>query len=373
MNITIPKGITRIAPMILDDNCRSWHEKEADQAVAEYPLYEHAHIERLVIPESVDIPHAERFSPFASYKQRPFVCNQATHCQRIEIACIENHSPHLLVEDGVLYSADKSRLIYCFEEKRSFVVPQSVTTIEPYAFSLQHSLAKIILHDDITFIGDAAFMACGALEEVLVPKQIKKISDDCFDGCTSLSRVVLPDGLEAIGRNAFRQCKALKQIKLPDTLIYIRGFEGCSALQEIEIPAGVERINDFMFCSSLRKVRLHEGVKRIDDYAFRYCANLTEINFPEGLEYVGARAFYPASLAKLVFPASLQAIGCEAFYHNAKLRSLEFRSANTKIDQAAFACCPLLFKRLIRRPDDLQINDDVFEVDSGLDKYGFWD
>ena len=126
MNITIPKGITRIAPMILDDNCRSWHEKEADQAVAEYPLYEHAHIERLVIPESVDIPHAERFSPFASYKQRPFVCNQATHCQRIEIVHIENHSPHLLVEDGVLYSATIDLMTMMFSDigKTMIKVPE---------------------------------------------------------------------------------------------------------------------------------------------------------------------------------------------------------------------------------------------------------
>lgn len=373
MNITISQGITRIAPMILDYNCRSWREKAADQAVEEYPLYEHAHIEKLVIPESVNIPYDEQFSPFASYKQRAFVSNAPTACQKIYIDKIENHSPHLLVEAGALYSADKSRLIYCFEEKSSFVVPQSVTTIEPYAFCLQHSLAQIILHDAITFIGNAAFMACRALEEIVIPKQIKHIPADCFDGCTSLSRVVLPDGLEGIGSCAFRQCKALKQIKLPDSLKYTRGFEGCSALQEIEIPRSVEQISDFMFCSSLSKVILHEGVKRISDYAFRYCNNLIEINFPEGLEYIGQRAFYPASLGRLSFPESLQEIGCEAFYHNSKLHYVEFKSSDVKIDQAVFACCPLLFKKFIRKPDEMAINNDVFIEDPGIDKYGFWD
>ena len=371
--IVIPKGITRIAPMMLDSNDRTWRKKKNENIPEEFPLYQYGHIGTLVIPASIDIPHDERYSPFASYKQRGFVWNHPTEWQKIHIRKIKNNSPHLLVEDGVLYSADKNRLIYCFEEKRSFVVPQSVTTIEPYAFCLQKELKNVKMHDGITTIGNAAFMACSALEEVVIPKQIKIISDDCFDGCTSLCKVTLPEELEGIGHSAFRQCRALEDIQLPNSLTFLNGFEGCSSLQEIEIPAGVERIEGFMFCYSLRKVVLREGVKRIDGYAFRYCGNLEEINFPEGLEYIGERAFYPASLSRVSFPASLQEIGCEAFYHNSKLHYVEFKSNVAKIGKAAFACCPLLFKKFIRRPDDMEIKDDVFIQDTTFDKFGFWD
>lgn len=367
--VVIPKGIARIGPMILDPNGRRWREKNGIHS-EEFPLCQYGRIGTLVIPDSVDIPHDDRYSPFASYRQRGFVCNHPTEWQKIHIRDIENHSPHLSVEDGVLYSADKSRLIYCFGEKSSFVIPQSVTTIEPYAFCLQKGLKEVVFHDDVTFIGDAAFMACSALEEVMIPKRIRHIADDCFDGCVSLRRITLPEGLEGIGHCAFRQCRALREIHLPDSITYVKGFEGCSALQEIEIPAGVERIEGFMFCDSLRKVVLHEGVRRIDGYAFRYCNNLSEINFPEGLEYIGERAFYPAALERLVFPGSLREIGCEAFYHNSKLRYVEFGSDVPKIAQAAFACCPL---RSIRRPDDMEIKDDVFVQDTTLDKFAFWD
>ena len=190
-----------------------------------------------------------------------------------------------------------------------------------------------------------------------------------------LRKVTLPEGLEGIGHRAFRQCKALNEIRLPNNLTYLNGFEGCSALREVDVPAGIERIEafSFMFCDSLRKVVLHEGIKRIDGYAFRYCDNLEEINFPEGLEYIGDRAFYPASLSRLSFPASLQEIGSEAFYHNGKLHFVEFKSNVEKIGKAAFACCPLLFKKFIRKPDGMEIKDDVFIEESGLDKYGFWD
>lgn len=373
--VTIPEGMTRIAPMILDSNLKRYREKRNGNHPEEFPLHSYDSIGTLVLPSSVDILHNERYSPFASYKQRGFVWNHPTEWKKIHILHIDNHSLYLRVEDGVLYSADKSRLIYCFEEKTSFVVPESVTTIDPYAFCLQIKLKEIVLHNGITSIGNAAFMACSALKEMVVPKQVKKISCDCFDGCTSLRRIILPDGLEGIGSCAFRQCKSLEKIQLPDTVKDMNAgcFEGCATLREIEIPAGVENIGGFMFCSSLQKVILHKGAKRINSYAFRFCDHLKEINLPEGLEYIGDRAFYPASLKKLVFPVSLQNIGCEAFYHNKWLRSIEFKSNATKIEQAAFACCPLLFKKFIHKPEGMEIKDDVFIEDSGLDKFGFWD
>lgn len=371
--VVIPDGATSIAPMLLDANLYRWMEKKEPEFPNEFSLCQYSHISKLVIPTSVNIPHNDRYSPFASYRQRGFVWNHPTEWKAVQIDQIENHSHYLVIEDGVLYSADKSRLIYCFEQKASFVVPKSVTTIEPYAFCMQESLKKIVLHNDITSICDAAFMACSALREVVIPKHIKMISCDCFDGCTSLIKVVLHDGLERIGYCAFRQCKSLTHIDLPDTLKEIDSFEGCSSLREIEIPAGVEVIRGFMFCDSLRKVILHEGVRQISSYAFRYCKNLKEINFPEGLEYIGARAFYPAALSRLVFPASLREIESEAFYHNHRLRLIEFKSNVKDIDQAAFAGCPILFRKYITKPEDMDIADNVFVEDPGLDKYGFWD
>lgn len=366
--IAIPDGITRIAPA--DFFCG--RKKENTNPAEDFPLYQYDSIDTLVIPSSVDIPHNEYSSPFASYRQRSFVWNYPTDCRKIHISNIENHSPRLAVEDGVLYSADKSRLIYCFGDKTYFTVPQSVTVIEPYAFCLQEGLKEIVLHNGITSIGNAAFLACSALEEVVIPQQIKAIPNDCFDGCTALRKVALPDGLKHIGHDAFRRCTALEEIRLPDTLEYVNSFEGCSALREINIPAGVEDIGGFLFCSSLRKVILHKGVKRISGYAFRYCENLAEINFPEGLQSIGARAFYPSSLTELIFPASLQEIESEAFYYNGKLHSVKFNSC-VGIDQAAFACCPLLFKWAIRKPQNMKIKKDVFIQDTRLDKYGFWD
>ena len=72
----------------------------------------------------------------------------------------------------------------------------------------------------------------------------------------------------------------------------------------------------------------------------------------------------------MVFPTSLEEIGSEAFYHNKALRRITFNSS-VNIDQAAFACTPAL--KLILKPKEMKIDDDVFAQDTALDKFGFWD
>jgi hypothetical protein len=371
--VAIPPGETQISPMRLF----SFHPSERSLKETDcngFPLYRYDNIGTLVIPESISIPHnAEGLSPFASHEQYPFVCNNPVKSRKIHIDYIENHSPHLAIEEGVLYSSDKSRLIFCYDDKTSFVIPRSVTTIEPFAFCQQRNLREISLHEGIVSIGESSFMGCDSLEEIVLPPKITDIPYACFDGCESLSDVQLPFGLKTIGHAAFRNCRRLPNIRLPMSLRVINGFDGCSSLREIEIPSGVEGITGFMFCDSLRKVRLHAGVKRIDDYAFRYCDKLRSINFPDGLEYIGARAFYPSSIHRAVFPDSLREIGDEAFYYNSKLSSLSFASKEIEIGTSAFACCPRLSRMLIRKPKSMKISDKVFIQDKSLDKFGFWD
>lgn len=177
--VTIDEGFTRIVPMLLDFYGGK-EDKDDNNSKEVFPLYKYDNIEILVISSSIVIPHSEKYSPFAAHEQRSFVCNWPTKCKKIRISRIENHSPNLLVEDGVIYSADKSRLIYCFEEKTSFVIPQTVTTIELFAFCHQTKLEKIVLHNEIISIGDSAFLACCSLKEVVIPKQVKRISWNCF-------------------------------------------------------------------------------------------------------------------------------------------------------------------------------------------------
>ena len=138
---------------------------------------------------------------------------------------------------------------------------------------------------------------------------------------------------------------------------------------EIDIPSSVKEIDGFMFCNNLRKVILHSGVREIRDYAFRFCERLATINFPEGLETIGVRAFYPSNMVRAVFPNSLKRIGAEAFYHNERLLYIKFLS-NVSVGDCAFACCPII---RIKKPDDMVFGDKVFVQDTSYDKFAFWD
>ena len=254
-------------------------------------------------------------SPFATYEQRPYVCAAPTECFKVQISEIDNQSDFITLKDGVLYSKDMNRLIFCWQEKEYFSVPQSVKVIEPFAFCLQKNLRNIELHNNIVSIGNAAFMGCEALEHIAIPRSVMEIESDTFDGCISLKSVELHDEITQIGRHAFRHCDALQKIVLPRNLKYLNSFECCYSLHEIDIPSSVKEIDGFMFCDNLRKVILHSGVRKIRDYAFRFCKRLAIINFPEGLETIGARAFYPSRMVKVIFPNSLKKIETEAFYY----------------------------------------------------------
>ena len=308
-------------------------------------------------------------SPFATYEQRPYVCAAPTKCFKVQISEIDNQSDHITIKDGVLYSKDMSRLIFCWQEKEYFSVPQSVKVIEPFAFCLQKRLRNIELHSDIISIGNAAFMGCEALGHIVIPRSVMEIKSDTFDGCISLKKVELHDAITEIGSHAFRHCEALQDIILPQSLQYLNSFECCYSLREIDIPSSVKEIGGLMFCGNLRKVILHNGVREIRDYAFRFCKRLATINFPEGLETIGIRAFYPSNMVRAVFPNSLKRIGAEAFYHNERLLYIKFLS-NASVGDCAFACCPII---RIKKPDDMVFGDKVFEQDTSYDKFAFWD
>ena len=322
----------------------------------------------LHLPKSLRI-EMQYESPFASYEQRPYVCAAPTKCFKVKISEIDNQSDYITLKDGVLYSKDMSRLIFCWQEKEMFYVPQSVKVIEPFAFCLQTRLRNIELHDDIISIGNSAFMGCEALEHIVIPRSVMVIKSDTFDGCISLKRVELHDEITQIGRNAFRHCEALHDIILPRNLKYLNSFECCYSLHKIDIPSSVKEIGGFMFCGNLRKVILHNGVRKIRDYAFRFCKRLATINFPEGLETIGIRAFYPSNMVRAVFPNSLKRIGAEAFYHNERLLYIKFLS-NASVGDCAFACCPII---RIKKPDDMVFGDKVFDQDTSYDKFAFWD
>ena len=139
-----------------------------------------------------------------------FVFDQCNKLKRIEVAA---ESTTFTSVDGVLFSADKSTLVYCPNGRSgTYAVPDGVTTI-----------------------GATAFAHCALLEGVSLPAGVTRIEASAFQDCNHLKAFTLPQGVEEIGDYAFGMCQKLTEILIPHsvTVLGIRAFAGCMGLSKV--------------------------------------------------------------------------------------------------------------------------------------------
>ncbi|MDY3120847.1 leucine-rich repeat protein [Porphyromonas somerae] len=124
---------------------------------------------------------------------------------------INNLSPYFCIEDEVLFTADKTRLVAYCSSKTIYSVPSTVKTI-----------------------GDSAFWDCENLTSITLPKGLETIGNGAFSWCKNLTSITLPEGLKTIGIYAFYLCKSLTSITLPEGLKTVRksAFYGCTNLDD---------------------------------------------------------------------------------------------------------------------------------------------
>lgn len=141
------------------------------------------------------------------------------------------------------------------------IIPESVTTIESFAFT--GSWALISIPSTVTKIGSFAFSGCGCLDirgntnlfGITIPERITEIEEGVFHNCTWLENVVIPSGVISIGNRAFEGCSALTSITIPDTVTSIgeKAFYNCTQLKEIKIPINTTIGKDaFAGCDNLK-------------------------------------------------------------------------------------------------------------------------
>jgi len=138
----------------------------------------------------------------------------------------------------------------------------------------------------------------------------------------------------------------LKDLDLGDSILvdrpYLNDFTYHSKLERFVCPKNLEGTNDYSAFEDeahLKAVVIPETFKEFGDSTFFCCEKLEEINFPDGLERIGAFSFSGTVLKLVKIPAKVSSIECAAFSACNALEYFEIDGANphfTTIDGVIF-------------------------------------
>ena len=178
------------------------------------------------------------------------------------------------------------------EEVTEVVIPDTVTSILPYAFARIPSITSVKIPDSVTSIGEKAFYDCSGLTSITIPNSITSIGGVAFSYCSGLTSITIPDSVTSIGESAFSSCSGLTSITIPNSVTSIGSwaFRGCTDLTSITIPNSVTSIGGYAFdcCKSLTSITIPYSVTTIGIGALRGCDKLDTIiieNTPENITF----------------------------------------------------------------------------------------
>ena len=214
--------------------------------------------------------------------------------------------------------------VSCNSSLTSVTIPNSVKTINDYAFYGCGKLTSVTIPESVTSIGSLVFYGCGRLNSVTIPNSVTYIGDDAFYGC-GLTSIVIPYGIKYIRNGTFFQCRNLESVTIPNSVISIgsSAFYECEKLTSVTIPEGVTSIGAraFYYCHNLTSVNIPKNIKKIEESTFHSTA-ISCITLPEGLEEIGSWAFYGTYLTSIVIPENVKSIGYKAFRECRQLKDV---------------------------------------------------
>lgn len=277
-----------------------------------------------------------------------------------KLTSIEIPNSIVSIEDYAFYGCDNLEKVYYNGEiyewcNISFVNYSSNPMCVGKSFYIKddkndyYELDEIIVPSTISMIGDYQFYGFKNIKKVDIHNNVLSIGKSSFEKCNSLLNVFVPDSVLSIGQYAFSGCSALANIIIPKNVTSIGQFAlyECDALESLTIPfvgnlkdgkentnfgyifgASSYSNNEMFIPSSLNEV-IVTGEKIIDDYAFYNCRSLVKIVIPEGVTTIGFSAFSScSSLQELIIPTSIVYLGQNAFDYCDNLKYNIYDNAN---------------------------------------------
>lgn len=305
-------------------------------------------------------------------------------------------------------------------------IETSVRQAGAYAFAGCRSLRKAVL-PGVSILGAYMFAYCGELQEC-VCGQAKAVQSFCFSGCGKLQGFSA-GGLSVIRAYAFEGCESLRQVELKDGVyVGVHAFEDCSGITDIRLTGeeGKVCLAEYAFsgCTALqravlqgrtwtyqgygdilsetlpetarlllhsayscfeveqeeelcgyrgagRRVKIPHGIRRIRAEVFRDRLMLRDVDIPESVEYIGARAFHgtawmeqrkkenplvsvnhmlldgSACQGEVTVPEDIRLVCGWAFANGMEIRRIRFLSDQVRVEEYAFRNCIFLEEMLL--------------------------
>lgn len=195
-NISFPDGLNSIGDGAFQ-NCTSLTSVSLPNSVAS--IGNHAFIDcsslaSVSLPDSVSIGDLAFFrcpglSSFTIPKGASIGSSIIGGCSFMQTIFVAEGNTNYTVEDNVLFTSDMSNLkAYLPRETDSYSIPDSVTSIDAYAFYASN------------------------LTSITIPNGVTRIKQCTFTGCTSLASVYIPESVTSIEQTAFSSCAKVKSI-----------------------------------------------------------------------------------------------------------------------------------------------------------------
>lgn len=171
----------------------------------------------------------------------------------LQSVTVHPDNPYYAEDEGVLYSADYTSIVYYPNGK----------------------LGNFVMREEVERIGASVFEGKTNITSIIITKNVREIGESAFENCANLETLIFEDGEGAA-----------------DLDIGKAAFMGCYNLQSINLPSRLRVIGDDAFNMSKKTYPRYE-----------------EIVIPEGVTKIGHRAFSGIFMEKFVIPSTVTELG----------------------------------------------------------------